>query len=79
MTDSAYPHRTIGHPSVTLGGMEKKRGRREEERIVIQIRISASQKKLLEGAARRIGLTLSSWLRMVALRAEREQRKEEGK
>lgn len=41
---------------------------------MIQIRIAPEQKRLLEEAARRMGLSLSAWLRLVALKAEREQR-----
>jgi hypothetical protein len=41
---------------------------------VVQIRIAATQKKLLMAAARRMGLSLSAWARLVMLKAEREQR-----
>lgn len=41
---------------------------------MIQIRILRAQKKLLEAAAKEMGLSLSAWLRMIALRAAREQR-----
>jgi len=57
-----------------LASMEKKPRRRTEERVVVQIRLTPDLKKKLEAAAKRKGLTLSSWLRMVAVEAEREQR-----
>lgn len=41
---------------------------------MIQIRIAPDQKRLLEEAARKMGLSLSAWIRLVALKAEREQR-----
>ena len=41
---------------------------------MIQIRIAPEKKRLLEEAARKMGLSLSAWLRLVALKAEREQR-----
>jgi antitoxin component of RelBE/YafQ-DinJ toxin-antitoxin module len=52
-----------------------KKGREQvEEGAVVQIRIAATQKKLLMAAARRMGLSLSAWARLVMLKAEREQR-----
>jgi antitoxin component of RelBE/YafQ-DinJ toxin-antitoxin module len=48
--------------------------KRKEEAEMIQIRIDPKQKRLLEAAAKRMGLSLSAWLRLVALKAEREQR-----
>jgi hypothetical protein len=54
--------------------MEKKQRRRMEERVVVQIRLTPDLKRKLEAAAKRKGLTLSSWLRMVAVEAERAQR-----
>jgi uncharacterized protein (DUF1778 family) len=48
--------------------------RRKQEVGMIQIRIAPEQKRLLEQAARRMGLSLSAWLPLVALKAEREQR-----
>jgi antitoxin component of RelBE/YafQ-DinJ toxin-antitoxin module len=41
---------------------------------MIQVRIPAKQKRLLEEAARKMGLSLSAWIRLVALKAERDQR-----
>ncbi len=38
---------------------------------MIQIRIAPDQKRLLEEAARKMGLSLSAWIRLVALKAER--------
>jgi antitoxin component of RelBE/YafQ-DinJ toxin-antitoxin module len=54
--------------------MEKKPQRRMEKRVVVQIRLTPDLKRKLEAAAKRKGLTLSSWLRMVAVEAERAQR-----
>ena len=62
------------HLSVILACMEKKQRRRMEERVVVQIRLTPDLKRKLEAAAKRKGLTLSSWLRMVAVEAERAQR-----
>jgi hypothetical protein len=45
-----------------------------EESAVVQIRIAAAQTKLLTAAAKRMGLSLSAWARLVMLKAEREQR-----
>jgi hypothetical protein len=55
------------------GGMKKRREQAEES-AVVQIRIAAAQKKLLTAAAKRMGLSLSAWARLVMLKAEREQR-----
>ena len=48
--------------------------KRTEDVEMIQIRIPAKQKRLLEEAAKRMGLSLSAWIRMVTLKAERDQR-----
>ena len=40
---------------------------------LIQIRVTAAQRRLLKEAADRAGLDLSSWLRMVGLRAATEK------
>jgi predicted HicB family RNase H-like nuclease len=40
---------------------------------MLQVRIPAKQKRLLEEAARQMGLSLSAWIRLVALKAERDQ------
>jgi hypothetical protein len=66
------PHegRAVRRPSLQLTDMKK----REQEVGMIQIRIAPDQKRLLEEAARKMGLSLSAWIRLVALKAEREQR-----
>ncbi|HEY2662865.1 MAG TPA: ribbon-helix-helix protein, CopG family [Candidatus Binataceae bacterium] len=48
--------------------------KRREDAEMIQVRIPAKQKRLLEEAARKMGLSLSAWIRLVSLKAEREQR-----
>jgi hypothetical protein len=42
---------------------------RDDEQYVekIDVRLTPSQKKAVEGAAKRVGLTASSWARMVIL------------
>jgi uncharacterized protein (DUF1778 family) len=41
---------------------------------LIQIRVTAEQRQFLKEAAHRAGLDLSSWMRMVGLRAANEQK-----
>jgi uncharacterized protein (DUF1778 family) len=39
----------------------------------IRVRLSAEEKEILKGAARRASLTVSGWLRMMALRLARHE------
>jgi len=57
----------------SLQSIDMKR-RQKKEVGMIQIRIVPEQKRLLEEAARRMGLSLSAWIRLMALKAERDQR-----
>ena len=43
------------------------RGEEEQYQDKIDVRLTPSQKKAVEYAARRVGLTASSWVRMVVL------------
>lgn len=53
--------------ATTLPTRRKPKAQRKDEKILI--RITAAQKRVLEVAAERAGLSLSSWMRSVALRA----------
>src|SRR5580692_731533 len=53
--------------------------RKAEEVTMIQFQIAKLQKKLLEAAAKRQGLSLSAWIRQSLLRVAREQARESGK
>jgi len=48
--------------------------KQKEEVDVVQFKIPIKQKRILEEAARDMGLSLSAWLRMIALKAARDQR-----
>jgi hypothetical protein len=48
--------------------------KQKEEVDVVQFKIPVKQKRILEEAARDMGLSLSAWLRMIALKAARDQR-----
>jgi uncharacterized protein (DUF1778 family) len=55
-----------------------KRGKAPEElkQALIQVRVTTDQRQRLKDAADRTGLDLSSWLRMVGLRAALEIEKQ---
>jgi Ribbon-helix-helix protein, copG family len=73
MTKQACLYKNLSRGSasvITIDDMKK----RKEDADMIQVRIPAKQKRLLEEAARKMGLSLSAWIRLFALKAEREQR-----
>jgi uncharacterized protein (DUF1778 family) len=41
--------------------------------FLIQIRVSAEEKELIEAAAKKAGLPVSAWMRMLALAAQQGQ------
>jgi len=45
---------------------------RERKTLMIKIRVNVGQLKMLQGAADRASLDLSTWIRTVALRAAKE-------
>jgi uncharacterized protein (DUF1778 family) len=49
--------------------MRPRKPNAERKQETLRIRVTADQKKALTNAARRAGLDLSSWLRVLALRA----------
>jgi uncharacterized protein (DUF1778 family) len=57
---------------------EKKRRKPDEERkgLMLRVRITADQRRILQAAADADGLDLSSWLRHLGLKRARELRGE---
>jgi uncharacterized protein (DUF1778 family) len=49
--------------------MRPRKPKTERKQETLRIRVTADQKKALTDAARRAGLDLSTWLRVLALRA----------
>ena len=49
--------------------MRPRKPKAERKQETLRIRVTANQKKTLTNAASRAGLDLSSWLRVLALRA----------
>jgi uncharacterized protein (DUF1778 family) len=60
--------RTLDSPDI-----KRRKPRRERKEDLIQIRVTTEQRQVLKTAADRAGLDLSSWMRMVGLRAASEE------
>jgi uncharacterized protein (DUF1778 family) len=54
-------------------GVKRRKPRRERKEDLIQIRVTTEQRHTLKTAADRAGLDLSSWMRMVGLRAATDE------
>ena len=52
--------------------IKRRKPRKERKLDLIQIRVTSDQRERLKEAADRAGLDLSSWLRMVGLKAANE-------
>jgi uncharacterized protein (DUF1778 family) len=53
--------------------IKRRKALRELKQDLIQIRVTAEQRQTLKEAADRYGLDLSSWIRMVGLKAASEE------
>ena len=53
--------------------IKRRKALRELKQDLIQIRVTAEQRQRLKEAADRAGLDLSSWMRMVGLKAASEE------
>ena len=61
---------------LTSRPVKRRKALRELKQDLIQIRVTAEQRQKLKEAADHTGLDLSSWLRMVGLKAAAEGEKE---
>jgi uncharacterized protein (DUF1778 family) len=60
-------------PKGEAGTKKRRKPARERKEELIPIRVTREQRQRLKEAADRSGLDLSSWLRMVGLKAANEQ------
>jgi hypothetical protein len=56
------------------GATKRRKPARERKEELIPIRVTSEQRQRLKEAADRAGLDLSSWLRMVGLKAANDQK-----
>jgi uncharacterized protein (DUF1778 family) len=54
--------------------LKRRKALRDRKEDLIQIRVTSGQRERLKEAADRAGLDLSSWMRMVGLRAANDQK-----
>jgi len=62
--------------SPTNRPVQRRKPIRELKQDLIQIRVTAEQRRVLKQAADRAGLDLSSWMRMIGLKAAADEEKE---